>query len=284
MVIMDQSLKKIQEQELEILEVVDRFCRDNQIDYSLAYGTLIGAVRHKGFIPWDDDIDLMMKREDYDRFIQTWQDNPPKGYFLQTDITDPEYGNNFLKIRKDGTTFIQDESEKSCSYHTGIFIDIFPFDRVAPEGIQRKMQYLFCQFSMLMTRNHKSGKKGLSGIVETVLLGMPKIMKKKLKETSYNQKTKWNRSSSDNLLYFSNGTIHGSNTYFEPDLFDQYTELPFEGRLFKVISRYDKYLKDYFGDYMQLPPENERLTHHPLVVDFEKEYSEIKKEGEGNNA
>ena len=280
---MDPVLLGVQKTELAILEAVDRFCRENNIDYSLSYGTLIGAVRHKGFIPWDDDIDLMMKRDDYDRFIQLWTKDPPEGFFLQTEVTDPKYMNNFLKIRKTNTTFIQNEKEKNCGYHTGIFIDIFPVDRVAPEGFARKMQFRFCQINMLMTRNHRSRKKGFAGVVETVLLSLPAPLKKALKNYSYKQKTKWNRSNVPDLPLFWNGTMYGARKYFQPDLFDGYIEMPFEGHSFKAFKCYDSFLKSYFGDYMKLPPENKRVTHHPLIVSFEKEYSELKNEEEKND-
>ena len=277
---MDQLLKRLQDTELEILTVVDSFCRNNKINYSLSYGTLIGAVRHEGFIPWDDDIDLMMYRTEYDRFIKRWLLSPPEGYFLQTDETDPSYGNNFLKIRKNGTTFIQDEAEKNCHYHTGVFIDIFPVDRVAPPGIQRKMQFLACQINMLMTRNHVSGKQGFTGIVERLLLSLPVSTKRQLKRISFLYKTRWNSSSQDNLLLFWNGTMFGAKKYFESDLFDSFTELPFEGNHFKAFSCYDSFLKSYFGDYMQLPPEEKRKTHHPLVISFDKEYKDLIKDGQ----
>lgn len=269
---MEQQLILIQKTELEILDIVDDFCSKHDISYSLTYGTLIGAVRHQGFIPWDDDIDLMMMRDQYDKFIRLWQENPPDGFFLQTDETDPPYGNNFLKIRKRGTTFIQSEQEKTVSYHTGIFIDIFPVDRVAPVGRKRKMQYIACQINMLMTRNHVSGKKGLSGIFEKCLLGLPKSWKKAIKRISYQYKTKWNSLLYNQLPLFWNGTMYGAHTYFIHDLFDEMTKLTFEGKKYSAFSKYDRFLTDYFGDYMTLPPENKRKTHHPVVVDFSQEY------------
>ncbi len=109
------ELKNTQCIEFQILKVVDEFCKKNSIQYSLAYGTLIGAVRHQGFIPWDDDIDLMMRRDMYDRFIKLWQKDPPGGYYLQNDDTELGYPNNFLKIRKEKTTFIQSEKKGACS-------------------------------------------------------------------------------------------------------------------------------------------------------------------------
>lgn len=265
-------LERVQHTEIEILDVVHSFCVKNNIRYSLAYGTLLGAVRHQGFIPWDDDIDLMMLRSEYDRFIDLWKKNPPEGYFLQTDDTDPKYINNFLKIRKNNTAFIQNEREKKCPYHTGIFIDIFPTDRVAPAGLQRKFQYLACQFNMLMTRNYTSGNKGFGGVIERILLKLPRSLKQAIKKQSYRIKTKYNNAKNNELLLFVCVTIKSSQKYFDSDLFDDFTELSFNGKKYMAFKKYDYYLKSRYGDYMKLPPEKERTTHLPLFIDFEHEY------------
>ena len=101
-------LRRLQLTELEILKVVDKVCRDNKIDYSLYAGTLLGAVRHKGFIPWDDDLDICLTRENYNRFIKIWNANPPKGYILQNKENTPDFSQTFTKIRKDNTAFFQE--------------------------------------------------------------------------------------------------------------------------------------------------------------------------------
>ena len=126
--------------EIEILDVFDKVCRDNNLKYSLAYGTLLGAVRHQGFIPWDDDIDVMMPRKDYDRLLEIWNSQVTNEYIIQNYKTDFDYTNNFSKIRKNHTTFLQSEDEKNKKYHKGLFIDVFPIDRVATNKLGRIVQ------------------------------------------------------------------------------------------------------------------------------------------------
>lgn len=116
-------LPDAQKAETEILIEVDKFCKKNKLRYSLGFGTLLGAVRHKGFIPWDDDIDIWMPREDYKKFIAEWMKNPIDGYILSNTDTNIDFTQNFTKIRKDNTTFFQSE-DADKTYHKGIFIDI----------------------------------------------------------------------------------------------------------------------------------------------------------------
>ncbi len=109
------DMRTIQKQlwitEQEILDVIDKVCVENGLRYSLGYGTLLGAVRHGGFIPWDDDIDVLMPREDYEGLIKIWPSAAPEGYLLETERMFDDYVNNFLKIRKDHTTYLQFEGE-----------------------------------------------------------------------------------------------------------------------------------------------------------------------------
>jgi len=269
-----ETLKRLQTVEMEILNVIHDFCVKWEIQYSLVYGTLLGAVRHKGFIPWDDDLDLMMTREMYDKFIEKWTANPVDGYFLQTDENDPLYPNNFLKIRKENTTFIQEYDDERCYPRCGIFVDIFPFDRVAPEGIKRKYQYVMSAVNMLMTRNHMSASPGT---IERLLYKLPKGIKKSLKRFTYNQKTKWNTKNKEGLQFFFNGTIVDSHAYFDANTFDEYTELGFEDCKFMSIKYYDEHLTSYYGNYMELPPVEQRVNHRPKIIDFEHSYNDLPK-------
>ena len=123
---MDEIQVKLWKNEQEILDVVHEVCVSNRLKYSLAYGTLLGAVRHGGFIPWDDDIDILMPREDYTKLLEIWSEIAPEDYILQEPYSSSDITNNFVKIRKNHTTFMQTEAEKKCKYHKGIFIDITP--------------------------------------------------------------------------------------------------------------------------------------------------------------
>ena len=130
-------LNKLQETEFEILVEIARFCRDNHICYSLYGGTLLGAVRHKGFIPWDDDIDIVMTRDQYTRFCNEWKSKPIAGYYLENFETDKHTQNVHSKVRKDGTVFLSDIENEKIGHH-GIWVDIFVMDKVPIETDKEK--------------------------------------------------------------------------------------------------------------------------------------------------
>lgn len=271
-------MQKVWEVELEIMDVIHQVCVENNLKYVLAYGTLIGAVRHQGFIPWDDDIDIMMPRQDYDKLIQIWQKKAPEGYILQTYETNPDYTNNFAKVRKDGTTFLQDEYETTKSYHRGIFVDIFPMDKVPNKSILRKIQYMACAVNLLYTRGFKSGREGIHGTIETLLLKCDS--KKYLKRRLIAEKLMryWNKKEG-NLNLLSACTIEWCKIFYPADLFEQRLSMDFCGRHYYVTRRYDEVLRMEYGDYMKLPPVEERIwKHHPIIIDFERNYEDIQEE------
>lgn len=261
--------------EQEILDVIHKVCTENGLRYSLAYGTLIGAVRHKGFIPWDDDIDLMMPREDYEKLLAIWDRAAPKGYILQNVRTDPDFTQSFTKIRKDHTTFLQFEFEREKRYHKGVFVDIFPGDRVAPSKLGRKIQYIACAVNLLYNRGHASGSGGVVGKVEQVLLKTSKEKYAKHREVAEKWIRRWNGNAS--ALYVFPSTLGWCQKYYPDNLFDDIQTIEFNGKSYKCVSDPDTILRLDYGDYMQLPPEEERVwKHHPIIIDFEHNYEELK--------
>lgn len=268
-------LEEIWKVEQEILDEVDRVCNEHHLKYSLAYGTLIGAVRHNGFIPWDDDIDIIMPVDDYNKLLSIWDNSAQEGYLLQNKITHGDFNQNFSKIRKEHTTFIQHEFEKSVSYSTGIFVDIFPGHYIPKKRIFQKFQKVACAVNLLMARDHGSGNNDIRGIAEQVLLSFPDCIKKKIYVESDSFIQSWNRTSSCGIFFPS--TIGEVAKRYSIGLFDNMTTIPFNGKEYMCISEYKKMLEYDYGDYMKLPPEEDRvLKHHPLVVDIERSYDEIR--------
>ena len=271
----DVNLEDIWQVELEILDEFDRVCRENGLRYSLAYGTLLGAVRHGGFIPWDDDIDVMMPREDYDRLREIWNAKADKRFLLEDETMFDDYVNNFAKIRKDHTTFLQFDSERTRKYHTGFFIDIFPGDRVAPAGLQRKIQFAAFALNILYNRSCTRGKNGLRGFAERVLLkAVPKRFHSPVSLAFGRFSRRWNADLHAQIVFPNDPTA--LRRYYPLDLFEGLIRVPFQGKEYCVFRDYDAVLKLRYGDYMQLPPVEERVwRHHPIIVDFEKNYDEL---------
>ncbi|MCI7135723.1 MAG: LicD family protein [Candidatus Limivicinus sp.] len=270
----ESQIQQVWATEQEILDVIHKVCTENGLRYSLAYGTLIGAVRHKGFIPWDDDIDLMMPREDYEKLLAIWDQAAPKGYILQNVRTDPDFTQSFTKIRKDHTTFLQFEFEREKQYHKGVFVDIFPGDRVAPGKLGRKTQYIACAVNLLYNRGHASGSGGMVGMVEKFLLKAPKEKYAKRREAAETWIRRWN--GNDSALYVFPSTIECSRRYYPADLFENMRTIEFSSKTYQCVSDPDTVLRIDYGDYMQLPPVEERVwKHHPIVIDFEQNYEEL---------
>lgn len=266
--------KKLWQTEQEILDVIDKICEEKGIRYSLAYGSLLGAVRHGGFIPWDDDLDIMMPREDYDRFVSIWPSVAPEGFVLETERMFDVYENTFAKIRKDHTTFLQFESERSVEHHKGIFVDIFPADRRAPGFFSRQLQQFEFAVCLLFNRGYIQKKSRSAGIQKAMLTLVPKRYHRRLSNWAGEMSRKWNNNTSSELVFPC--TIRDCHRFYPADLFEQLDRIPFNGREYCAFHQRDIFLRIRYGDYMQLPPEEEReWKHHPITIDFEHNYEEL---------
>lgn len=271
---MDSVLRKLQLVQLEILEIIDRVCNEHNISYSLYAGTLLGAVRHQGFIPWDDDLDICMERSEYDRFLEVWGCAHPEGYLLQNKDNTPTFTQSFSKIRKEHTAFVQYEWEAG-RYHTGIFVDIFPIDRM-PEGmVKRRVFQWRCMQYLLLTREFipPKGNKLQKLVSHFILLAVPagnrpRRRHKLLQLITADQDPRHHTVATEML-----STMKAP---LPPDLFDRYERLSFENGHYMCFSLWREYLVEKFGDYQTLPPMEERIwRHHPVILDFEHDYEEL---------
>lgn len=271
----DKLLPKVKSEELNILKSVDEICRKNDIKYSLAYGTLLGAIRHKGFIPWDDDIDIWMTQEEYDRFESVWENEHPQNLILQNKNNSPDFTQSFTKIRKDNTTFLQ-PYENKYKYHKGFFIDIFILERVADSKIKKTFQKIISILYLMFVRGYapKNNGKFKRIIGKTILSLFPK------KSHFYIQKhlhiVLKKLQGSNNQPLFDGATFEGINRKFPNDMMDNFEEILFQGEKFFVTSKWDEILKNRYGNYYELPPVEQRVwQHHPILINFEKNYEEL---------
>lgn len=265
-----EQLRKMQLLELGMAEELDRVCRKHNIKYSLDGGTLIGAVRHKGFIPWDDDMDICMLREEYEKFKKVAHEMNPDICYFQDHDTDSDYRWGFAKLRRTGTSFVR-YGQEHMNYKTGIAIDVFPLDDV-PQSLIGQMIldfYCFCLRKILWSEAGKTTAKGFKKVWFGLLSKIPSdFVFKRIKMIS--QKS---RNSSPNrvrvLMFPSIGKI-----YFKRPLkvrysipkqwFTELTEYEFEGIKFWGTKDYDARLFHQYGDYMTLPTEDKRESHIPF--------------------
>lgn len=272
---MNSELRRLQLTQLEILKVIDTFCRAHGIRYSLYAGTLLGAVRHKGFIPWDDDLDICLTRHEYNRFVKAWIEESPEGYVIQNKEVDPAFTQSFTKIRKDHTTFLQYEFERG-KYHTGIFVDVFPIDRIPNRKLSRYIFYLDCLFYQLYTREFVPPLSGkIVRLVSSVFLKTSTTKgRKKRRKWHFSRIIRYNKNKK--LPRIAIEMTKTLKQVLPADLMDSYVELPFEDLTCMCIKDSDSYLRIKFGDYMQLPPKEEQgWRHHPLILDFDRNIEEI---------
>lgn len=263
-----EDLKKVQ---LELLIEFDKICRENKLNYQLFSGTLLGAVRHSGFIPWDDDIDVCMLRKDYEKFIEISKGNINQKYFLQTFETDKFYMHNYAKLRKNGTLII-DGGWPGLEMHRGIFIDIFPMDKVAPEKIVAKIQkqllFIIKKIKPFKSESvYTSSRNKLFKYVKIIIFNLLRPfslqtlnrLQEKISRIYQNQNTVYSTALShlDNSLYHSH--------MIENDDFYNTIEVEFEGHLFPAPKNYDLVLTRNFGDYMTPPKSNDQKPHHGIT-------------------
>lgn len=250
--------------EIEMLKVIHDFCITNSIKYSLAFGTLLGAVRHKGFIPWDDDIDIMMPRDDYNRFLKTFYHPYYKVISLENN---KNYMLPYAKAFDDRTKIIE-ETEFEDIY--GVFIDIFPIDSIIEDNKKvnefirkkRRLNWLFT-LKRVSVKKERSLSKNITLAVMHILLRP--ISARALAMCINNLVAKYSKVNSEKSGIVI-PTDNKSKSIFPSEVFKSFTSLEFEGCEFMAIAKYDQYLATWYGDYMQLPPEEKRHTHHSFCA------------------
>ena len=263
-VLTEEQLKKVQKLELEALLEIDRLCRKYNIDYTLVGGSLLGAIRHKGFIPWDDDIDIALHREDLNRLEKICEKELDKKFFYQSHATDKNYYRLYSKVRVNDTIF-KETVHEGYDIHNGVYIDIFPIDKVPKCRILREIQILkYCFYEHILSAKYLNIKlrKGKRKIIAIILRS---IFAPLSLEYLYNKSNK-TASKYDNYrgkvkaLIFSGAFLR--KECFEKEIYENFMNVQFEEKSVRAICDWERYLKELYGDYMQLPPVEKRVSHH----------------------
>ena len=264
----DKDLKKLKATELEILDYFVDFCNKHKLTYYLTYGTLLGAARHKGFIPWDDDIDIAMPPEDYQKFIKLYLEGHNKKYILQNIDTEKYYHTIFTKIRKNNTCMVENEWQY-IKIHKGINIDIFPLFPYPDNEKDAKKLILDLKIAFLLAgkNNHTNSLK--TKIVFGILKLIPRKITNKMVSKIINKALNYNGSYS----YYR--TDDFLNELQDKTWYDKTTTLMFENKKYLVPKEYDKVLTSMYGDYMTLPKEEDRKGHGDIILSFNKNYEDI---------
>lgn len=270
----NEQLRKVQLCQLEIAKEFRRVCNLLKLDYFLDSGTLLGAVRHKGFIPWDDDLDVGMLRKDYEVFLQKAPDVISNGFKLQNWYSDDNYGLAFAKLRMKDTVYVEEASSASGA-ETGFYIDIFPYDVYPTDEKDKKWQgkrYALYRRALMVKSGYTPWIMNAKGIgVVSKRIGYIPIRlfaavhsRKRLIDKYEKMCTKFNGDKTGYLFEQAGASNYGKWVIPE-ECFSEFVLLPFENEMFSCPKDYDKYLKSAYGDYMTLPPEDKRINRHRII-------------------
>ena len=257
-----EELKKLQ---LEILLAVHDFCKANEIEYSLAAGTLIGAVRHKGYIPWDDDVDICMTRPNYDKFLRTFNGSHQNYHVLAPELNWDFYA-PYANVC-DNRTLLVENGLSHRSVEVGVKIDIFPIDGCSDNRFE-----FFAQCQKLMKLNAIMFYKRCQPKLSFSLLYFKTFLHKvsvafryysSLQKEIHAEATKYDYSKSE----FAALMVFEPIAFKPPrQIFDEYIDIEFEGYLLRTIKEYDLFLRLRYGDYLRLPPKELQVPHHGFTA------------------
>ena len=256
------SLQEMKEIEFGVLKELDSFCKKNQIRYFISHGTLLGAMRYKGFIPWDDDIDVLVPREDYNKLISLYQDNDH--FHLYAYEKDHNFLFSYAKL-VDITTF-KDEFRHDNGIKLGLDVDVFPLDAWSDDLDEAKKEVVYLRknlFRLGLTKLHKPDSiNPMKRFIKGIAMAFCKMRGSEYYlQNVMRQSTKYNGKATK---YLGNKAW---NVYAEKDIqsagaFAEAIELEFNGEKFPAPVGYDEFLSSHYGDYMPEPPKEKQKTHH----------------------
>lgn len=267
----DYGFKKLQNKILEIAVDLDELCRRNDIEYYIMGGTALGAKRHGGFIPWDDDLDIFMTPDNYDRFKACFYEQIDKAKYHLQEWRKNKDKITIAKVRMNNTTYIE-PILKEKHIHQGVFIDIFILHNCPNGLIQQSIQFIWAKYIVVQSLAHR-GYIRRGGIIGIVLKIMKKLPKNFLTNYAMKQVYKYRGKSTYYYCNFLGKALFKKGIYPKV-LFGKPRDVNFETVTLKAPEKLEEFLKYRFGDYMKIPsPERIKWEQHAEIFDIEKDYS-----------
>ena len=256
------TVEEVKQVQLAVLAETDRWCREHQIPYYLAYGTLLGAVRHQGYIPWDDDIDIIMLRRDYEAFIRTFNTDRIDSIRVLHHSLDPNFPYEYAKIHDRSTKMVE---SAGIHYEIGINIDLFVLDSVPTEKLKKLMKAKALPTKIMAYKNYgiPAQEPMMKHIIHRTAQGICSHIPIHWCTSHIDRICSRYRDDSDCVqLADLCQPLFRESEAMERNWFSEQMEQSFEQNRFFGPKKYDEVLTAWYGDYMQLPPEEQRVTHH----------------------
>jgi len=268
----DQNIRDVQKKILDIMKYIDKLCRDNNIVYFIMGGTALGAVRHGGFIPWDDDLDIFMTPQEYNKFKRAFESGRSDLFILQEWRTIPEYL-EYAKVRMNGTTFIESCYKDRKDMHHGIYVDIMILHKAPLSRIMQRIIYFQSKFVTLYALSQRNWIPKTR--IQAVILYLSKLLpRRRLAFWCYKNIYKYDNLEKNYVWCYFITRAKFSQGIFEASFFDEHEEVLFEDTMLFCPKHIKKYLLIRYGDYMKLPSvENRKAAVHAEVYDTEVNYT-----------
>ncbi len=268
-----QSVRNVQKKILETMKFVDRLCREHGIVYYIMGGTALGAVRHGGFIPWDDDLDIFMTPDQYKKFKAVFEKAESDKFVLQEWRTDKKYL-EYAKVRMNGTTFIEENFKDREDMHHGIYVDIMILHKVPENKFIQKIVYYESKFVTLYGLSQRNWKPK-SKSQEVVLKALKFMPCKLMARISYNHIYRYDSRENNYKYCYWITPAKFRNGLFDKTFFEKPINVKFEDTELLGSEKIKEYLTYRYGDYMKLPSEEQRRAAvHAMVFDTKKDYKE----------
>ena len=266
-------MNELQQYLLKITKDYISVCNQLGLTYFAHAGTALGAVRHNGFIPWDDDVDFVMPRKDYEIFLKKAPSLLPDYYFIQNHKTEKKYIFSFSKLRDSRTTCIEGGYAQKLNYNHGVFIDIFPLDSL-PSNLSIREKYdKIKQTFVMRTFGFTFFEKTIKGYVKKILLFIRHPSKRLFFLRTERPRLKYTNGDCSECW---TGVRYMKTKLIKKEWFEKSKFFKFEDIMVPVPYKYQEYLTSIYGNWKLLPKESERVGHHGIIVDLNKPYTDYR--------